>query len=101
MKNTSAPDKRTSCSPFAGRVSSANPHFIAAGAAQVQTNVECRVAGQLDVRKGMRPVTFANEAASAGAGVDIISISAFAHPVGRWVVYQTSSGLVRAGRNAS
>ena len=101
MKRDAAPDKRISCSPFLGRVSNANPHFVGSGAAQTQTNIECRVAGQLDVRKGMRPVTFASEAAAVGAGVDVISIAAFDHPIGRWVIYQLTDGKLRAGRNAS
>ena len=101
MKRDASPDKRISCSPFQGRVSSANPHFIAAGAAQTQTNIECRVAGQLDVRKGMRKVTFANEAAAVGAGVDVLAIFSLTHPMGDCIVYQLSDGKMRLGRTAS
>lgn len=92
---------KIACQPPQGRITNANPHLIGPGATQVQLNMECRFAGQWDVRKGMRPVTFANAAASLGAGVDVIAIGRFKHPTGEFVIYETSTGVVRAGRTAS
>lgn len=43
---------------FQGQVSNADPHDIPVGAAQVQVNVNCVTPGQLQVRGGLRAVTF-------------------------------------------
>ena len=85
--------------PFSGVVTNLNQHYLPPGGAQVQTNITCQTPYQLDVRKGFRPVTFANAAAAIAS--DVIAMTAFERPEARWVVYLLSNGALKAGRNAS
>lgn len=94
-----APIRRMNLMAFRGLMTNANPHSIPPGAAQVQTNVVCTVAGQLTVRKGMRAIAFAN--AITATTHSVLSMVEYARPQGTIVVYEDSAGNLKAGRSPS
>lgn len=93
------PVKRFNLMQFKGLVTNANPHAIPPGAAQTQTNVVCTVAGQLNVRKGMRPALFGN--AVTGTTHAVISMAEYIRPEANFVVYEDSDGNIKAGRDVT
>lgn len=93
------PVKRFNVMQFQGLVTNANPHAIPPGAAQVQTNIVCTIAGQLTVRKGMRPTAFAN--ATTATTHSVIGMIEYIRPEANYVVYQDSAGNVKAGSGVS
>lgn len=54
---------------WAGLVTNASPYILPPGAAAVQENLNCRTPGQLQVRDGMRLLTF-----GTGTGFESVSI---------------------------
>lgn len=93
------PVKRFNLMEFRGLVTNANPHAIPPGAAQVQTNIVCTIAGQLTVRKGMRPTAFAN--AVTATTHSVIGMVEYIRPEADYVIYQDSAGNIKAGSGAS
>lgn len=83
--------------PFKGRMSYLNPHSMPEGSTQTQSNLCCLRPGQLDVRPGCRLVSFAN--AGSQVSSDVIAMTSFIHPTGRFVVMQLADGKIRAGRS--
>ena len=82
---------------WAGRISNASPHMLPLGAAVEQANCRCQVEGQLDVRPGLRPVTFGNAIAATTA--ETISMYAVPADLNELVLYQTSDGAIHVGRS--
>lgn len=93
------PIKRINLLQFKGLATNANPHSLPAGAAQVQTNIVCTIAGQLTVRKGMRPTAFIN--AITATTHSVLAMVEHIRPQGDFVVYEDSAGNIKAGRNPS
>jgi len=82
---------------WAGRISNASPHMLPLGAAVEQANVRCQVEGQLDVRPGLRPVSFANGIAATTD--EIIVCYQVPGDLTDVVLYETSGGALKMGRS--
>lgn len=82
-----------------GLYTNADAHDLHPGATTEQTNIEIRSPGMMAVRRGIRPITWANQIASTTD--EIIAIVAHHRPEAEWVIYELSSGLLRAGRGAT
>jgi hypothetical protein len=81
-----------------GRESNKSPHLKPTGA-QEADNVVVFCPGELRVRPGMRPVTFAN--AISAVTDEVIVMSRFQHALGEFVLYETSAGAIKIGRDPS
>lgn len=81
---------------FKGLMTNASPHTIPIDASTQQNNVRCQEIGQLDVRPGIRPVTFAN--ATTASTAEVQSGYFYHGPIADFVVYQLSDGIIKAGR---
>ena len=93
------PDTTTRVNKWGGRISNASPHIVPLGGAVDQNNIRVQVEGQLDVRPGLRTCTFAN--AIAAVTDEIIAMYHFPQELTDIVIYETSTGLIKAGRTVS
>lgn len=84
---------------FRGLITNADPHDIGAGAAVIQTNLQCKRSGQLQCRKGLRPGGFANSVPPEASPV--LSAVWYSRPEADWVIYHLASGDVKTGRSFS
>jgi hypothetical protein len=84
-------------SDWAGRVSNSDARSLPPGAAQIQANLQCIVPGILSCRGGMLPTAFSNE--QSDSAYSIIFMYSAHRAEGDYIVYQTSDGAIRAGRN--
>jgi hypothetical protein len=87
---------------WSGRISNASPHMLPLGAAVDQNNVRCQTEGQLDVRPGLKPVTFNNPIPDAIVAVpttEIIAMYQVPGELSELVLYQLSDGTLRMGLN--
>lgn len=75
---------------WGGIISNADPHDIPLGSMVEMDNLEIRRAGALDVRKGGTRLN------TRVASDDIISQFTFRRPEGEWIVWETSTGKVKA-----
>lgn len=82
---------------FQGLLSNSDAQDAPAGSAQIQRNLQCIMPGRMDVRGGMLPTAFANE--QADTAYNIIFMYSAQRAEADYVVYQTSDGVVHAGRN--
>lgn len=82
-----------------GILPNASPHRLKAGAAQEQTNLRVHVPGRAEVRGGLRPLTFTN--GTTAVTDEIQAMHGFTRADARWVVYQTTAGDLKAGKNPS
>lgn len=82
---------------FMGRVSNASPHLVPLGAGVEQDNIRCQVPGQLDVRPGVRPVTFSNTTTASTAECQTGYF--YNAPIGSSVIYQLSDGTIKFGKS--
>lgn len=80
---------------WAGLVTNASPYSVTSTAAATQVNLQVLSPGQLTVRPGLQPVSFAAHVGST----DTIR-RAFWHPDGH-VVYQSADGAVRVATGPS
>ena len=94
-----APRQIVAIDQWRGLYTNADPHDLHPGASAEQTNIEIRSPGVLQVRKGIRPVTFANAISSTTD--EVIAMTAYHRPEAEWVLYELSSGLLKAGRGAT
>ena len=85
--------------PFQGRVSNVNPHIAPPGSSVSQINIGLFTTGQLDVRRGMNPSSFSNS--TTASTNNIVAVTSFNRPEGRYVCYLLSDGTLKAGRNPS
>lgn len=76
---------------WAGLVTNASQYAIPPGAAVEQVNLQCLVPGQLTVRPGMTPVTFANPSTSTTA---IVRAFRYQHGSSEHIVYQDAQGNI-------
>lgn len=83
---------------FGGLVTNADPRDIGLGAMRAE-NISLVTPGQLDSRKGHRPVSFANDVTSDNTTV--FAMARYETPIDKFVVYLSSDGEIRAGRGAS
>lgn len=80
---------------WAGRISNASPHMLPLGAAVEQVNCRCQAEGQLDVRPGLKPVTFAN--AITAVTDEIFAMYQVPGELTDVVLYETSGGALKMG----
>ena len=95
------PQDQVRIKDFPGLATSLDPHDLVSGAAQVQSNAMSQAPGRLTVRRGYQKTTFANSGTASAVTNQLISMTDFINPVGNWLVYELSSGAVRAGMNPS
>lgn len=93
------PKRAVAIDQWRGLYTNADPHDLHPGASAEQTNLEIRSPGMMAVRKGIRPVTFAN--AIAATTDEIVAMVAYHRPEAEWILYELSSGLLKAGRGAT
>lgn len=93
------PDPIITADSFGGIYTNVTPNAIKAGAAQDQKNMRSQIAGQLDVRGGLKPASFTN--ATTATTQSIIAIYQSPTPIGAVVIYETTDGAVRIGRTPS
>lgn len=84
---------------FKGLITNADPHDIGPAAAVIQDNLQCKSAGQLQCRKGVRPGGFANAEPPSDAAV--ISAAYYQRPEADWIVYHLADGSIKTGRSFS
>lgn len=85
-------------SKWPGRISDADPTDLPPGGMVAQDNWESLIPGRLTVRKGLRRVTFTNDAApSTVSSADIISLHRHHHGVEDVFPYQLDDGSVCVG----
>ena len=84
---------------FPGLMTNADPHDVPPGAAQVQTNFQSLIPGQLTVRKGVQPST--DFTPSSPSTNDLIAIAGYVRPEGNVVLIQDNAGNLKAFRSAA
>jgi hypothetical protein len=85
-------------SQWSGRASNRSPHLTPAGALTAE-NVSLVCPGELRVRSGYRPVTMAN--AISPVTDEVIAAWRYSCGLGEFVLYETSAGAVKCGRDPS
>ncbi len=93
------PQTTSATSEFGGLNKNLSPHKTPLGKAVTATNVRCQNVGQLDVRKGLAPTSFAN--ATSAVSYAIISMCRFPRPDAEFIVYEDANGAIHAGRTLS
>ncbi len=78
-----------------GRVSNRNRHADPSSPTEFE-NCQTIVPGELDVRKGMIPVSFEN--ATTPSTANIISAYRFERPEAELIVYENADGELHSGR---
>ena len=91
------PKSGISFDDWLGLLPNASPHRPKPGAAREQMNLRIHVPGQAEVRGGLKPVTFSN--ATTSTSHEVISMVGYHRPDAAWIVFEDSSGNVRAGKN--
>ena len=82
---------------WAGLVTNASPYAIPPGAAVTQVNLQCIRPGELQVRPGVNPITFASHTGSTASVV-----SMFRLPVAtETILYQGADGSIRIAKGPS
>lgn len=81
-----------------GLVSNRSPHKAPA-APVVLDNCESLSPGRLTARRGLKQITFSNS--TTAVTDDIIAMQRFQTTTGDWIIYETSAGAVKIGRDPS
>lgn len=82
-----------------GLFSNLSPHEVQPGSFVELVNMQVLKPGVLSCRKGYQPATFSN--AAADTAYHIIAMARFQTPEANFVIYQDSSGLIKAGKDPS
>lgn len=93
------PKQLVAMDQWRGLYTNADAHDLHPGATAEQTNMEIRSPGIMAVRRGIRPITFANAISSTTD--ETIAMVAYHRPEAEWVLYELSSGLLKAGRGGT
>lgn len=90
------PMKGISVTDFPGLESDRNPHVSPPTPVSV---LNTRLATELGVRKGLKPVTFSND--TSDTAYSIIGMFGLHGPEAEILVYQDSNGSIKIGKNPS